>query len=309
MIVLERPRGLRLFFALRGSILPRIAPSLATCTALAVLVTISHGVLFEWKVTLTTVPFSLIGLALAIFLGFRNGVAYDRWWEGRKLWGDLLHRSRSLARQVDQLLVTTEAGADVSTRQRMVRRTIAYAHALRHQLRATDPAADFSKWLDADEARALATSSLPADRLLHAQAAELATALREGRVHPQIATEIDVQLSGLAAVAAGCERIQSTPIPFAYTLLLQRTAYLYCFLLPFGLVDSIGGMTPFVVAIVAYTFFGLDAVGDELEGPFGRKPNHLPLDALCRTIEINLLEALGVTERPAPLEPVDSVLR
>lgn len=309
MIVLERPSGLRLFFALRGSILPRIAPSLVTCTALAVLVTVSHGVLFEWKVTLTTVPFSLIGLALAIFLGFRNGVAYDRWWEGRKLWGDLLHRSRSLARQVGSLLVTSDSAVDAATTQRMVRRTIAYAHALRHQLRASDPAPDFAKWLDADEARTAAASSLPADRLLHAQAAELAGALREGRVHPQIATEIDAQLSGLAAVAAGCERIQSTPIPFAYTLLLHRTAYLYCFLLPFGLVDSIGAMTPFVVAIVAYTFFGLDAVGDELEGPFGRKPNHLPLDALCRTVEINLLDALGVADRPAPLEPVDSVLR
>jgi putative membrane protein len=308
MIVLERPRGLRLFFALRGSVLPRIAPSLATCTVLAVLVTLSQGVLFDWKVTLTTVPFSLIGLALAIFLGFRNGVAYDRWWEGRKLWGDLLHRSRSLARQVCTLMRTSERATDKAMSERMVRRTIAFAHALRHQLRASDPAADFTRWLDAEEAHAVAASSLPADRLLHAQAAELSAALREGRIHPQIVAEIDTQLSGLAAVAAGCERIQSTPIPFAYTLLLHRTAYLYCFLLPFGLVDSIGVMTPFVVAVVAYTFFGLDAVGDELEGPFGRKPNHLPLDALCRTVEINLLEALGVESQLAPLEPVDSVL-
>lgn len=308
MMVLERPNGLRLFFALRGSILPRIARSLATCTALALLVTLSHGVLFDWKVTLTTVPFSLIGLALAIFLGFRNSAAYERYWEARKLWGDLLHRSRSLARQVTALLADDASGLPAPVRERLVRRTVAFAHALRHQLRGSDPTADFARWLDAGEAREIARSSLPTDFLLHRQAQDLGQALREGRVPAPIAAELDVHLSGLAAVAAGCERIRHTPIPFAYTLLLHRTAYVYCFLLPFGLVDSIGVMTPFVVLVVAYTFFGLDALGDEIEEPFGRMAHHLPLDALCRTVEINLLEALGVADRPAPLAPVDSVL-
>ncbi len=69
--------------------------------------------------------------------------------------------------------------------------------------------------------------------------------------------------------------------------------------------DLIGFMTPFVVAIVAYTFFGLDAVGDEIEEPFGRRAHHLPLDAMCRTLEINLLEAMGADELPVALEPVD----
>lgn len=74
-----------------------------TCTVLAVVVTTTRGFVFEWKVTLTPVPFSLIGLALAIFLGFRNNAAYDRYWEARKLWGDLLHRSRTFARQLQSL--------------------------------------------------------------------------------------------------------------------------------------------------------------------------------------------------------------
>ncbi len=112
----------------------------------------------------------------------------------------------------------------------------------------------------------------------------------------------------MAAVAAACERIKHTPIPFPYSLLLHRTAWLYCFLLPFGLVDTVGYMTPFVVAIVAYTFFGLDALGDEIEEPFGTADNHLPLDALCREIEINLREALGETELPLLLQPVENRL-
>jgi putative membrane protein len=87
-------------------------------------------------------------------------------------------------------------------------------------------------------------------------------------------------------------------------LLLHRTAYFYCFLLPFGLVDTLGFMTPFVVAIVAYTFFALDALGDEIEEPFGLAPNDLPLETLCRTIEINLRETLGESPLPPPLLPV-----
>jgi putative membrane protein len=110
----------------------------------------------------------------------------------------------------------------------------------------------------------------------------------------------------MTGVAAACERIRGTPIPFSYTLLLHRTAYLYCFLLPFGLVDAIGDLTPLVtLAIVAYTFFGLDALGDEIEEPFGTSDHDLPLDAICRTIEIDLRTALGDTDLPPPLLPVD----
>jgi putative membrane protein len=115
-------------------------------------------------------------------------------------------------------------------------------------------------------------------------------------------------MSAMTAAAASCERIQSTPIPFSYTLLLHRTAYLYCFLLPFGLVDTIGFMTPFVVGIVAYTFFGLDALGDEIEEPFGSSPNDLALDAICRSIEINLRETIGDKHELAPLTPVNYCL-
>lgn len=84
----------------------------------------------------------------------------------------------------------------------------------------------------------------------------------------------------------------------------HRTAYLYCFLLPFGLVDSIGFMTPFVVGIVSFTFFGLDALGDEIEEPFGVLPNDLALSSMCRIIERDLRAALGETSLPEPLLPV-----
>jgi putative membrane protein len=311
MIVLRRPHGFRLLFVLRGSILPRIAPALVTCTALAVAVTAFDGSFFGWKVTITPVPFSLIGLALAIFLGFRNSAAYDRYWEARKLWGDLLHRSRTLARQLQSLVGGPEPAGVAErddARTRIVLRAIAFAHALRHWLRGTDASADLARLLPAAEVQACSRSRLGTDWILRACGRDLGALLRARQVEPQLAASIDASLSALAAVAAGCERIKTTPLPFAYTLLLHRTAWLYCFLLPFGLVDVIGYTTPFVVAIVAYTFFGLDALGDEIEEPFGLAAHHLPLDALCRTVEINLLEALGAADLPEPLQPVDDQL-
>jgi ion channel-forming bestrophin family protein len=311
LIVRDRPRGFQLFYILRGSVLPHIAPELATCTAVALLVTLTHGFVYQWKVTLTTVPFSLIGLALAIFLGFRNNAAYDRYWEARKLWAELVARSRSFARQVQNLThfdapVRADDAAD--PRRNLVLQAIAFASALRHQLRGTDGRPDMQRLLSTGDSAGFAAAQGGTDYLLRRMGAGLGDLLRARKLDPPVAADLDQTLTALALVAAGCERIKHTPMPFPYTLLLHRTAWLYCFLLPFGLVDTVGFMTPFVVAIVAYTFFGLDALGDEIEEPFGTSENHLPLDAFCREVEINLLEALGQRELPPPLLPVDGRL-
>jgi putative membrane protein len=306
VIVRDRPHGAKLFFVVRGSVLPKIAWELATCTAVAVLVTLTHGFIYEWKVTLTTVPFSLMGLALAIFLGFRNNAAYDRFWEARKLWAELAFRSSSFARQVLTLTrMEPFAAADASDpRHALVLRTVAFACALRHRLRGTDPLPDMRRLLPGDEAVAFAASRSGTDFLLLRNGEVLGELVRAGRLDPPLALDIDQTLTALASAAEGCERIRNTPVPFPYTLLLHRTASLYCFLLPFGLVDTVGFATPFVVLIVAYTFFGLDALGDEIEEPFGFAANHLPLDALCLQIEIRLRDALGQSDLPPEPEPV-----
>lgn len=307
MIVRDRPSGLRLFLTMRGSILSRIWKSLLVTTVLAILVTFTNGALLHHKITLTTIPFTLIGLPLAIFLGFRNNSAYDRYWEGRKLWGEVLLRCRNLARQCLSLIgpasVDQPGMADIRTR--MIHRAIAFAHALRHHLRDSDANAELQPLLEEDEWRGLAKASNKPHFLMDRMGEDLRRCMNEGRIDSCQVNAIDATFSAMVAAAASCERIRSTPIPFSYTLLLHRTAYLYCFLLPFGLVDSIGFMTPFVVAIVAYTFFGLDALGDEIEEPFGVSANDLPLDAICRAIEINLRESLGEENILRPISPVD----
>lgn len=314
MIVRERPSGLRLFFLLRGSILGRIRGALLANILLAVVVTAAHRALADHNAVLvSTIPFTLMGLPLAIFLGFRNGACYDRFWEARKLWGELLLRSRNLARQVLHLIdlpAPLAAPHDLADpRVRLLLRALAFCVTLKALLR--DRPADeagLDGLLLPAERQALAGARNRPAALMMSMGADLARCRRDGALDSQRAVLIDATLSALTSAAASCERIKNTPLPFSYTLLLHRTAYLYCFLLPFGIVDAIGLMTPLVVAIVAYTFFGLDALGDEIEEPFGLQANDLPLDAICRGIEIDLRQALGDTDLPPALEPVDYLL-
>jgi putative membrane protein len=312
VIIRDRPSGLKLFLLLRGSVLPRILPTLLVNIAVATLVTWSHGALAGMKITLTTIPFTLIGLPIAIFLGFRNNSAYDRFWEGRKLWGELVLRSRNLARQCLSLVdgdgVAQVRNGTGDVRVRMILRAIAFSHALRAQLRQLPPEPALARLLQSAEFEGMQRVANKPDYLMRQMGQDLHQCLKEGRIEPCLAANVDATLSAMTAAAASCERIKNTPIPFSYTVLLHRTAYLYCFLLPFGLVDSIGFMTPVVVAIVAYTFFALDALGDELEEPFGMEHNDLPLNAICRTIEIDLRTALGDEDVPEPLGAVDYCL-
>ena len=313
MILRGRPSGLELLFVLRGSILPRIRGVLLANVLLAVAVTVAHRALADHRAVLvSTIPFTLMGLPLAIFLGFRNSACYDRYWEARKLWGELLLRSRDLARQVLHL-VDAPPVADArdlgDVRVRLLLRTAAFCITLKQLLRERpEDETGLDGLLQPAERQALAGSHNRPNRLMLAMGADLAQCRHDGQVDAMRGVQIDDTLSALTAAAAGCERIKHTPLPFGYTLLLHRTAYLYCFLLPFGLVDTIGLMTPLVVAIVAYTFFGLDALGDELEDPFGEQANDLPLDALCRGIEIELRQALGDPAPPPALQPVDYLL-
>ena len=312
MIIRDRPSGLKLFFVIRGSVLRQIWIALLVNILLAIWVMLNHGRFFGFKITLSAIPFTIMALPLAIFLGFRNNVAYDRYWEGRKLWGEIIVQSRNFAR-LCLSLVNPAVPLKVATglgdaRIRMIYRVIAFSHALRHHLRETDARIDLMALLEKNEWLLLDKASNIPDFLMQRMGQDLRLCLNERQVEILLAVAIDKTVSGMTRAAVSCERIKNTPVPFSYTLLLHRTAYLYCFLLPFGLVDTIGFMTPFVVGIVAYTFFGLDALGDEIEEPFGNADNDLPLDALCRIIEISLREAIGEDHGLMPLIPVNYCL-
>lgn len=306
MIVRPRPSALGLFFVLRGSIIPRIFSRILVITLLScVVVWMYHRQWFS-PTHLSAVPFSLFGLALSVFMGFRNNVCYDRWWEARKQWGDLIVQARSLARESAVLLAASTANP---VQERLVRRCIGFGYALAARLRDQDMLEAVRPWVQPEELDTLAGNRNVPDALLMAINRDLAACLRRGELTDILYQGLTQRVAQCAAIQAACERIKYTQTPFAYSLLLHRTAWLFCLLLPFGLVGTLEYLMPVAVTIIAYTFFGLDALGDELEDPFGLEANDLPLSALARVIEIDLLDGLGVRPLPEPAQPVDCVLR
>lgn len=286
MIVRERPSALQLFFVLRGSLVPRIWPQVLGVALVSALVVATHRAVPGLAPEIGQAPFALIGVALSIFLSFRNSASYDRWWEARRLWGQIIQTARDLARQ--SLVLDRAEGAVSPDRRALLEEVIAFADALVAQLRGAPP-----------------SEGVPADARLDAIAGRTAALLRSGRLSEIQALLLHQSLERLSQAAVGCERMANTPLPFAYTLLLHRTAYLFCFILPFGLADGLGWLTPLAAALVAYTYFGLDALGEELEEPFGLEPNDLPIAAYAATVEIDLRRALGEADLPEPPRPID----
>ncbi len=295
MIVRPKASLWDILFAVRGSIAGRVAWRCLFITALACVVVYTGDFHIETMARLGTAPFGLIGIAISIFMSFRNSAAYDRWWEGRKQWGELLVQARSLNRELSDL--------DAEAKKRIFIPLIAYAHALCARLRGEDEIAAARPW-DA----AVSPGPNVCDAILRSIGSELLALNKAGTLSDWRYSSVAIRMNGISNVQAACERIKATPLPFAYTLLIHRTVYLFCLLLPFALAPQLGWGTPVIVAFISYTFFGLDAVGDDLADPFARADNSLPLSALVRVLERETMDFLGMKPLPDELQPVGYVL-
>ncbi len=313
MLLLERGRWWKQIAIVRGTPLARVWPRLTAVTVVATAVTVGHHRFESPLWGLSTLPFSLVAVALGIFLGFRNNTSYDRFWEGRKLWGRLVNTTRSLARQV-QVMVgpPPEGGAgpgQAELHRELVYRVIAYVHTFRLHLRDQPEQGELEGLLPEDEREALPGQLNRPLAILRELGGRFRSLWQAQQIHPMHLPVLEQSLTTLTDIQGACERIKSTPIPSSYTVLIHRIVAVYTFALPFGIVSTVGAATPVVVAIISYAFFGLDAVGEEIEEPFGLDVNDLPLSTLSRMIEINLRQTLGETEVPEVLRPVDGVLR
>lgn len=309
----EKRRSWLATVALGGIALPKIWTRVLTVTAISVVVTIVYREVPALHISITATPFTLIGLPLGIFLGFRNNTAYDRFWEARKLWGALTNTARSLTRQIITLMEAQPDAVDFTpeaTRAQevaMVHMLIAYVHALRHHLRDSDPFPTLERLLPAAEVENLRGEPNVPIAILQRLAGQMVEARRKHWIHPLHVPVIEQSLTTLTDIQGGCERIKSTPMPYSYTVLMHRLVAVYCGLLPFGLAETINWATPVVVLFISYALFGLDAIGDEIEQPFGLDPNDLPLSTISRAIEVNLRKRLGEVP-PKLFEPRNGIL-
>ncbi|RFU46115.1 bestrophin family protein [Paraburkholderia sp. DHOC27] len=295
MIIRPNLHWFRMLLAWRGSVLPRLIPRLSLIFLISVVAVAAHDHILKVTVRLSPTPFSLLGIALAVFLGFRNNASYDRWWEARKLWGHLLNEARSLTRQA--LTLPREPLAPAELRE-FVQVLGALPHALRHQLRKSDPAEDLVSRLPAPLfERVMAARYRPSAIMLWLGEWVQRNA-RAGAIDPMAVVAFDRNLNGLSDVIGGCERIVSTPLPFAYSVMIHRTVYFFCASLPFGLVDSIGIFTPLFSVFVAYTFMAHEAIASQIEEPFGFDDNDLALTVMSSFIEDAVRDLLGEPSLP-----------
>jgi len=298
MIIRPKVNQFAILFTLKGSIAKRIALRTLMVTLLAsaiVLMEMLHPSNFT-KVNAT--PFTLLGLSLSIFMSFRNNACYDRWYEARKAWGDVLVHIRSVIRETQVIRESVQ-------RKPLLLNLCGFAHSLNARLRRESEAAASRAWITPPHDAQVPDYS---GRILQQVGQQCSDLHQSGELSEWRYMLLANHLTSLTQAQAVCERIKNTPLPFPYTLLLHRTIYLFCILLPFAMAEPLGWLTPLFTAIVSYTFFGLDAIADELEDPFGRDENDLATDSLVRTIERDILSELGETDLPPMLLPVDYVL-
>lgn len=299
MIVRDQSNTLKLLFSWRGTILPKVLPPLGVVMLISAIV---GGIEFIDLYRFPEIPlvgFTLIGVVLSIFLGFKNSACYDRWWEARKLWGMLIANARHFDRDCRIL--------PQGRRERVIQHVIVFANVLRDRLRHQTVSPDVLQQTSGMSQHALTQLYQQANAPQYTLSLiqwELMQALKDGEISDIIYTQMNNHVTELSLVQTGCDRIATTPLPFAYSVLLNRTVYFFCFMLPFSLGSVLGLVTPLLVGILAYTFLGLDALSSEIEEPFGTQSNDLPLDAMVRTIEIELLGTLG-KPTPPPIQARD----
>ncbi|HEU4405943.1 MAG TPA: bestrophin family ion channel [Polyangiaceae bacterium] len=292
MIQYDPHRWWRQFFDLRGSMVREIVGRVTACVVWSALITGVH--LYVRPMSVPSTVHSLAGTALSLLLVFRTNSSYDRFWEGRKLWGGIVNETRNLVRAAGIFL------QDAPDLHRLLGRwTATFPYAAAAGLRGEvdlGPLADALPADRADRVRASRHAAL-------AVSVEMSKVLDEGRrrgLYPEyVQVQLDQNVQLLVDYLGGCERIHKTPLPFAYMVHLRRALVLYFFTLPFAIVDQFKGLTILATAVVSYVFFGIEEIGVEIEDPFGYDANDLPLEAICDTIRANVAALVPPDDAPA----------
>jgi putative membrane protein len=284
-------------FALHGAVTLQVARRVLVFGLLGLCVTMLNWVTpknVDFGVGVT--PYEVAGAALGLLLVVRTNAGYDRWWEGRKLWGGIVNDSRNLA-----IAALAYGPADPAWRDRLIRWTSAYAHACRRSLRGQREIPEIAALVGDEEAgRVAAAEHMPGYVSLRISAL-LREAIERHGMDGFGFLQAEQRRSALIDHVGGCERILKSPLPLAYSINIRRFIVLFLSTLPFALLPKVGWLTPMVTLLVAYPILALDDTGVELQNPFDlRNLDHLPLDSICVTIEQNLRVLLdsGPTRQP-----------
>ena len=286
---------------------------------LAVAVYLIHTNFVTLDVHIPAYTITILSGALAIFLGFNNNQAYDRWWEARKIWGLLVNFSRAWARQVITFMKETgeeDREAMRELQKRMIYRHSAFVHALRVFLRERhdyneieneymeeeNRYSDTKDLLIPTEYKAFSHKDNPPNYLIQLQGEDLKRAADQGWLSDFRFMQLDQTLVEFNNIQGRSERIKNTPMPRPYTFFARVFVFLHATLLPFAFVADLGWAMIPVVLIISFVFKALDTVGERTEDPFENRIDDTPMTSLSVTIERNVKEQWG--ERNLPEKPL-----
>ncbi|MCS7030967.1 MAG: hypothetical protein NZL92_05505 [Gloeomargarita sp. SKYG116] len=275
----------RVALQMRGSVLPRIAPRVFLFMGYSAVVVFTRQI--GWKL-----PISILGeitsnvaynLVLGLLLVFRTNSSYDRYWEGRKAWGQMIIALRNLARTI-QVSIPATTETEWQAKKRALQWLMAFPVAVKLHLRQNPNNQELTDFLTpAEQAELAGVFNRPVYITLWLQD-YLQRQMRHQRLDSNRAWELDDSINQLIQGLATCERIIQTPVPAAYVIYLKQLILVYCLALPLALKPELGWAVVAIVGIVTFILMGVEELACEIENPFGLDVNDLPLDDLCRMV-------------------------
>lgn len=293
---------------LRGSVLPNVLPRAIFCGLVGVVISIMYY--FGWAVSLPTLASLIPNVVLGLLLVFRTNTAYERFWEGRKLWGIITNNTRNLARQI-WVSVEEKQPQDRDGKIATLRLLVAYAVATKLHLRGESINEELEGITTKNQYYKLKEMNHPPLEVAFWISDYLQQQYERNCLNSYQLTALQELLNSLVDCLGGCERILRTPIPLAYAIHLKQLLLLYCLSLPFQVVKDFGFFSGIIVLIISFTLLGIEQIGVEIEDPFGNDPNDLPLDTICANMRRNIedLISLAPSVRDGQSDKISAVPR
>ena len=233
----------------------------------------------------TTSVHSILGIVLGFFLVFRTNGAYDRWWEGRKVWGELVNNCRNMSMKFAVMIPS-----DHPLRIHIAECISAFPKTLKEHLR-EGVSKEFKEEL---------VEKLHMDNICHVPNAiskklfSMTNILKkDGSIDAEQYRVLDTELVMLTDITGRCERIRNTPIPYSYSMFMKKFIFTYIITLPLAFVTTYHYWTTLIVVLILYILLSIELLAEEIEDPFGSDINDLPLDILSEKIEKNVKEIMG----------------
>ncbi len=291
----SRYKWFRAAFQLDGSVIGEVMPRVIFCASFGVFISFLYTK--GWGVSLPFLSTVIPNIVLGLLLVFRTNTAYDRFWEGRRVWSVLVTSVRNMTRQMLSS-IDDRSPEDRANKLRHVRLLAAFVISVKLKLRREPMGDELRPFLSRAQHQKLQTMHNPPLEIAFWLSVYLQKQFKENLIQAPSFNLVSLRLNDCIDALGACERIQSTPIPLAYSIHLKQLLLIYCLSLPFQLVGQLGWWTGLGVALISFTLLGVEEIGLQIEDPFGHDANDLPLDEICQTMIRNMEDVISISDDP-----------